>query len=83
MLGAHPLLRVILTPGISTSKAGNWSTSQAQHIISKSDLFSEDFNRFYFFLNISVKRDGQTTLTVRHQKSKGLDELEDVFYYIL
>ena len=49
MLGAHPLLRVILTPGISTSKAGNWSTSQAQHIISKSDLFSEDFNRFYFF----------------------------------
>ena len=47
--GTSPLASFILTPGISTSKAGNWSTSQAQHIISKSDLFSEDFNRFYFF----------------------------------
>lgn len=45
MWGAHPLLWVILTPGISTSKAGNWSTSQAQHIISESDLFNEDFSR--------------------------------------
>lgn len=83
MLGVYPLLGVILTLGISISKPGNWSTSQAQHTISESDLFSEDFNRFYFLKNISIIKDGQSTLIVRYQKSKGLEELEDIFYYIL
>ena len=57
MWGAHPLLWVILTPGISTSKAGNWSTSQAQHIISESDLFNEDFSRLKKKTFLSKKMD--------------------------